>query len=57
VDCTPVQAFSRGQPIMSDEDYDELKNTLKNRASVITAQVRVAAPTGAVKLCEESPVI
>jgi len=29
---------------MSDEDYDELKKSLKSRASVITAEVGVEPP-------------
>mmetsp|Transcript_27403 Transcript_27403/g.70603 ORF Transcript_27403/g.70603 Transcript_27403/m.70603 type:complete len:341 (-) Transcript_27403:484-1506(-) len=33
-----TQAFSKGRRIMSDEEYDDLKKSLKSRASVITAQ-------------------
>ncbi len=33
-------AFSSGKPILSDEEYDELKTKLKNSSSIVTAQVR-----------------
>jgi hypothetical protein len=32
------QAYARGKPIMSDEDYDSLKATLKSKSSVVAAQ-------------------
>lgn len=32
-------AYSKGQPIMSDEDYDTLKNELRTRGSIVSAQV------------------
>ena len=33
-----TMAYARGKPIMSDEDYDELKGGLKTNSSIVTAQ-------------------
>lgn len=32
-------AYSRGQPIMADEDFDALKAELRTRGSIVSAQV------------------
>jgi hypothetical protein len=32
-------AYSRGAPIMADEDYDALKAELRTRGSIVSAQV------------------
>jgi hypothetical protein len=32
------QAYARGKPIMSDEDYNALKAELKSKASVVAAE-------------------
>jgi hypothetical protein len=34
-------SHSKGAPIMSDEDYDTLKNELRMRGSIVSAQVGV----------------
>jgi hypothetical protein len=34
-------AYSNGSPIMSDEDYDQLKAELRTRGSIVSAQVCV----------------
>jgi len=33
-----TMAYGRGTPIMSDDEYDELKASLKNSSSIVTAQ-------------------
>jgi hypothetical protein len=37
-------AYSAGKPIMSDEDFDALKNELRIRGSIVSAQVWCWAP-------------
>ncbi len=36
--ATGVQAYAKGAPIMSDEDYNALKAELKTKASVVAAE-------------------
>lgn len=45
-------AYSNGKPIMSDEDFDALKNELRVRGSIVSAQVgHWAADAGVLGVC------
>lgn len=45
-------AYSNGKPIMSDEDFDALKNELRVRGSIVSAQVGYwAADAGVLGVC------
>lgn len=47
-------AYASGQPIMSDEDYDTLKTELKQRGSIVSAQVWLCVYTVCVCVCMRS---